>query len=152
MYHYRCNSTLVNENSLFYVECRYDEYLSGTRSLTRTEDATMPCFKDPGEIQGYAGVSKNSDCIISFNLLKSNQIHVCNRVFTITPQIFWRLLFCFCSIQSSFIIKGFSLKVFCLICTNLAVFSSVLHLNMNVLSVAVFVYKSLINHATLETN
>ena len=51
-----------------------------------------------------------------------------------------------------FKIIGFSLKVFCLICTNLAVFSSVLHLNMNVLSVAVFVYKSLINHATLETN
>ena len=78
-YYFRCNSTLANENSLYNVDCLYNEDLSGTRSLTRTEDATMPCFKDPGEIQGYAGVSKNSDCIISFN---------CNRVFTITPQIF----------------------------------------------------------------
>ena len=76
-YHYRCNSTLANENSLYNVDCRYNEDLSGTRSLTRTEDATMPCFQVLGEIQGYAGVSKNYDYIISRNLLKSNLIYVC---------------------------------------------------------------------------
>ena len=59
------------------MECRYDEYLSGTRSLTRTEDATMPCFKELGEIPVYAGVSKNYDYIISLNILKSNLINVC---------------------------------------------------------------------------
>ena len=56
---FRCNSTLINENTLYNVDCRY---LSGdTKTKTRTEDATIPCLKVLGEEQGtYAGVSQNS--------------------------------------------------------------------------------------------
>ena len=63
-YYFRCNSTLANENTLYNVDCRYDEHLTGDilASITRTEDATMPCFKIIGKEAGnYAGVSKNSD-------------------------------------------------------------------------------------------
>ena len=56
---FRCNSTLINENTLYNVDCRY---LSGdTKTKTRTEDATISCLKVLGEEQGtYAGVSQNS--------------------------------------------------------------------------------------------
>ena len=44
--YFRCNSTSVNENTLYNVDCRYDEDLSDeTTPFTRNEDATMPCFK-----------------------------------------------------------------------------------------------------------
>ena len=59
MYYFRCNSTLANENTLYNVDCRYDEDLSDDLSLTRTEDATMPCFKVVGEETGYGGVSQS---------------------------------------------------------------------------------------------
>ena len=62
MYYFRCNSTLANENTLYNVDCRYDEDLSGdsSTSFTRTEDATIPCFKIM-EQGMYAGVSIDSD-------------------------------------------------------------------------------------------
>ena len=62
-YYYRCNSTLAIENNLYNVDCRYDEDLSGdsSTSFTRTEDATIPCFKVVGNETGYGGVSQNSD-------------------------------------------------------------------------------------------
>ena len=56
-YYFRCNSTLVNENTMYNVDCRYDEDLSEDISITRTEDATILCLKDLGEEQGYEGVS-----------------------------------------------------------------------------------------------
>ena len=58
-YIFRCNSTLVNENTLYNVDCRYAEDLSNEISFTRTEDATTPCFKVLGEeTDAYAGVSQ----------------------------------------------------------------------------------------------
>ena len=62
-YIFRCNSTLANENTLYNVDCRYDEDLSEDAgpSLTRNEDATMPCFKVMGNDSLYGGVSQNSD-------------------------------------------------------------------------------------------
>ena len=61
-YYYRCNSTLAIENTLYNVDCRYDADLSGDTSalFTRTEDATIPCFKIM-EQGMYAGVSIDSD-------------------------------------------------------------------------------------------
>ena len=64
MFYFRCNSILANKNTVYNVDCRYDEDLTGVtfESLPRTEDATMPCFKVLGKDQGYyAGVSPNSD-------------------------------------------------------------------------------------------
>ena len=45
------------------MDCRYDADLSGDTSalFTRTEDATIPCFKVVGNETGYGGVSQNSD-------------------------------------------------------------------------------------------
>ena len=62
-YFFQCNSTLSNDNTLYNVDCRYDEdhSLSSGTSIIRTEDATMPCFNVLGNEIGpnYAGVSQN---------------------------------------------------------------------------------------------
>ena len=62
-YYFRCNSTLVNENTMYNVDCRYDEDLSAgmPSSFTRNEDATMACSKVLGYETGARGVSQNSD-------------------------------------------------------------------------------------------
>ena len=60
---FRCNSTLEHEDTLYNVECIYDEGLSGKlRSITRREDATVKCSKIVGNYSFRAGVSQNSDC------------------------------------------------------------------------------------------
>ena len=61
-HYFRCNSTLANDNTLYNVDCRYDENFSDHYSFRRTEDATMPCFKVIGkEAVDFAGVSQNFD-------------------------------------------------------------------------------------------
>ena len=47
---------------VYYVDCSYDEDLSGDASFKRTEDATVPCFKIMGNETGaLKGVSQSSD-------------------------------------------------------------------------------------------
>ena len=61
-YYFRCNSTLENEDTLYNVDCKYDEDLSDTYPiLTRSDDATMLCPKTIGNYSFNAGVSENTN-------------------------------------------------------------------------------------------
>ena len=65
------NGPLLDKNTIYKVECRYDEDLTGDNfwlGATRNEDATMPCFKILKEEDGYPGVSKEFPvhCLWSF--------------------------------------------------------------------------------------
>ena len=61
-YYFRCNSTLESEDTLYNVDCRYDEDLSYDTTITRNEDATMPCYKVLGKETGiFGGVSKTAN-------------------------------------------------------------------------------------------
>ena len=66
-FYIKCNSTLADENTLYNVDCRYDEDFLSDAPFRRTEDATMPCSKVLGEETGaLAGVSEISKFFRTF--------------------------------------------------------------------------------------